>query len=184
LGEQNPGISSFHHVVCKSDILMHGGSELMSMKSKAAVLAVLLLFAVACSQSKTDGDRMGTKQTYSLCPKAPDARQRLQAQVEAFARQHSAQVFDRSAGVQQELSSIDSSVLEKTGGTSILVTIEKPDEFRISVTNLGLREKVALTIRTWRTSIESESFASFMDEIGHYWVIRTAEDGITDDPPC
>lgn len=156
----------------------------MGLRCNVVVLMTLLLFAAACGQSKMDGDRMEAVRTYSLCPKAADARQRLQAQVEAFALQHNAQVFDRSDAAQQELSSIESQVLAKTGDSPILLTIEKQDDFRISVTNLGLKEKVALTIRTWRASSEADFLAGFMSELGRDWEIRTSEVGITDDPPC
>jgi hypothetical protein len=156
----------------------------MRMGWKVVALAIPLFMVVACGQSEIDRDHMETKHTYSLCPKSEDARQRLHEQVKAFAGQQNAQIIDRSAGAQQELSNMASNVLDKTGGSSILLTVEKPDDFRISVTNLGLKEKIALTIRTWSASGEVGSVAGFMDDLGRYWTIRRVEGGVTDDPPC
>jgi hypothetical protein len=77
-----------------------------------------------------------------------------------------------------------SNVLSKTGGDPVLLTVEKPEEFRISVTNLGLRVKIALTIRIWDTSGASGSIADLMDGIGRFWTIQRVEGGVSDDPPC
>lgn len=156
----------------------------MRMWRKIVGLTVFLFLIVACGQSEMDSDHMETKHTYSLCPKSESARQKLREQIEVFAGQQSARITDRSAEAQRELSSMASNVLGKTGGAPILLTVEKPSEFRISVTNLGLKEKIALAIRTWSTSGEGGSIAGFMDNLGHYWTIRRVEGGVMDDPPC
>jgi hypothetical protein len=151
---------------------------------KVVALAVPLFLVVACGHSEMDGGRMETKHTYSLCPKTDDARIRLYEQAKNFAAQKEARFIDRSAEAQRELSSMGSNILNRTGGNSILLTIEKPGEFRISVTNLGLRDKVALTIRALGAAGEVSAVAGFMDDLGHFWTIQTVEGSVTDDPPC
>jgi hypothetical protein len=154
------------------------------MAREIIVLAVPLILIVACGQSDKGGERMETRHNYSLCPKADDSRERFYEQVKNFAGQQEARFIDRSAEAQRELSSMRSNVLDKTGGSPILLTVEKSDEFRISVTNLGLRNKIALTIRSWGASAEVGSVVGFMDDLGRLWTIQRVEGGVTDDPPC
>lgn len=156
---------------------MRGGRKLV-------VLAVLLFLIVACGQSDKRRDAMETKQTYSLCPKIDDSRQRLHEQLKDFADQQQARFIDRGAGAQRELSSMGSDVLNSTNGNPILLTVEKPNEFRISVTNLGLREKIALTVRSRGDVAEGSPIGGFMDDLGRFWAIQTVEGGVTDDPAC
>ena len=151
---------------------------------KVVVLALPLALIVACSQSDRSSDSMETKQTYSLCPRTDESRQSLFEQVKGFADQQQARFIDRGEGAERELSSMGSDVLRKTGGSPILLTVEKPDKFRISVTNLGLREKIALTVRSWGQIGEANPVAGFMDDLGRLWTIQRVEGGVTDDPPC
>lgn len=148
------------------------------------VLAVQLFLVVACGQSDKRGVNMETVHAYSLCPKTGDARGRLSEQIKNFSGQQQARLIDRGDGAQQELSNIGSEVLSRTGGNPILLTVEKPDEFRISVTNLGLREKIALTIRLWDVRPEVSPVASLVEELGRFWTIQEVNGAVTDDPPC
>lgn len=156
--------------------MRNGGSML--------VLAVQLLLVVACGQSDGRRDNMETVHAYSLCPKTGDARERLSDYVKNFSDQQQARLIDRGRGAHQELSNIGSAVLDRTGGAPILLTVEKPDVFRISVTNLGLREKVALTIRLWNARSESSPVSSLMEDLSRFWTIQEVEAAVTDDPPC
>jgi hypothetical protein len=150
----------------------------------ALVLAVPLFVTIACGQSDNGGDNMETARTYSLCPKTDESRQKLYEEVTNFAAQQNARLIDRGDGARRELSSMQSEVLNQTGGEPILLTVEKPDEFRISVTNLGLREKMALTIRSSGAGDEAGPVASFVDDLARFWVIQRVEGGVADDPPC
>jgi hypothetical protein len=116
---------------------------------KLVLLAGPLFLTIGCGQSGKADKMLETKQTYSLCPKTVDARQRLYQQVTLFADRQKARVTDRASGAQRELSDIGSGVLKNTGGEPLLLTVEKAGEFRISVTNLGLKEKIALAVRLW-----------------------------------
>lgn len=156
----------------------------MRVGSKAVVVAILLFLTVACGQSDEVSDNMGIRQTYSLCPKSADSRQILYELVKDFADQQKAQFIDRGAGVQRELSGMDSGVLKRTGGTPILITVEKPDEFRISLSNLGLKEKVALAIRSWGKIGKDRALTRFMKDLGHYWTVQSVDGSVTNDPPC
>ncbi|MGB7373069.1 hypothetical protein [Pontixanthobacter sp.] len=151
---------------------------------KAIALAVPLLFISACSQFNDTDKEMEAKQTYSLCPKTEDAQRRLSDLVRSFANEQDARLIDRSAGAQRELSGLDSDVLNQTGGSPILITVEKAGEYRISVTNLGLREKVALSVRSLGETAPDNPVASFMEVLSHFWTIEESEDNVTDDPPC
>jgi hypothetical protein len=75
-------------------------------------------------------------------------------------------------------------ILGSTGGDPILLTVEKTDEFRVSLTNLGLREKVALSVRYWRPGERDSRIAALIDDIGRFWSIQRVEGGVTDDPSC
>jgi hypothetical protein len=108
----------------------------------------------------------------------------LYRQVKTFADEHGARFIDRSFGAQQELSDIRSEVLSKTGGPPILLTVEKPNEYRISVTNLGLTEKIALTVRSRSEKETAGPVAKLMNSLGRYWAIQEVESSVTNDPPC
>lgn len=150
----------------------------------SSILAFLLLAVIGCNRSNDSEDSVGTKDTYSLCPKTDDSRQGLYEIAKIFANTQKAKFIDRSAGAKQELSDIGSAVLKNTGGTPILLTIEKPGEFRISVTNLGLTNKIALTIRSWGADSEASAVSGFMKNLSLFWTIQEIEGGVTDDPPC
>jgi hypothetical protein len=148
------------------------------------MLAVPLFSIIACGQANNSADRMETKQTYSLCPKTGDSRQRLHDQAKDFAAQQKAQFIDRSPGVQQELTSLESNVLKATGGNPVLLTVDKPGVFRVSITNLGLKEKIALAVRFSGTAVDDGPIAGFITDLGRFWTIQKAGESVTNDPPC
>jgi hypothetical protein len=151
---------------------------------KLVALASPLFLIVGCGPSDEASKIVEKKQTYSLCPKTDDARQRLYKQVTLFADEEKARVIDRSSGAKRELSDIGSSVLNNTGGDSILLTVEKPGVFRISVTNLGLKEKIALAIRVGGQPGEDMAVNRLMRDLGRFWTIQEVVGGVTNDPPC
>lgn len=127
---------------------------------------------------------METKTTYSLCPTAGDSRQRLYDEVKTFAEQQGARLIDRSSGAKQELSDLQSGVLKNTGGDPILLTVEKAGQYRVSVTNLGLKEKVALSVRSLGEASSMEPISAFIDSLGRYWAIKEVGGSVQNDPPC
>jgi hypothetical protein len=158
----------------------------MRSEFKIALLAALLCASTSCDKSDKARTRMDTNQNYSLCPKADDARARLYPLINDFAKRYGARLVDRGAGAQKELSGMESGkdILGSTGGDPILLTVEKTDEFRVSLTNLGLREKVALSVRYWRPGERDSRIAALIDDIGRFWSIQRVEGGVTDDPSC
>lgn len=156
----------------------------MRNSGSVLMLAMQLLLLVACGQSDRGDGAVEIVHAYSLCPKTGDARERLSEQVKNFSGEQDARLTDRGGGAQQELSNMGSAVLNRTGGAPILLTVEKPDKFRVSVTNLGLREKVALTIRLWNVQPEASPVSGLIDELSRYWTIQEVEGAVTDDPPC
>lgn len=151
---------------------------------KTARLAILFLATAACGHSTKDIGGMEIKHTYSLCPTHIDSRRELYEQVRDFSNQQRARLIDRSAEAQEELSSLNSKALQDTGGDVILLTIEKPEVFRISITNLGLREKLALATRVWGDSSQGHPVMGFMENLGRFWRIQEIDGGVTDEPPC
>jgi hypothetical protein len=135
-----------------------------------------------CGQFNDHG--MGPNQIYSLCPTTEGSHERLIGQVREFAEQQDARLTDRSAGVQQELSDIGSSILNDTGRAPVLMTVEKPDVFRVAVTNLGLRTKFVLSVRFWNEAEGAGPVDAFMAEIEEFWAIEAVEGGVLDNPPC
>jgi hypothetical protein len=177
-------MGDIHRARSPSNDRLYGGGRLMREGWKAAVLAMPLFFTAACGQSDEVSESMEMKQVYSLCPDTEDARQRLSEQVRNFANQQQAQLIDRSAGVQRELSGLKSDVLENTGGDSFLITVKKPDEFLVSVTNLGLKEKFVLTVTSWGETSEDSAVNRFKDDLRRFWTFEEVDGGVTDDPPC
>ena len=156
----------------------------MRRERKTAALTIPLFLLAACGQSEKASNSVETKQTYSLCPKANDAAQKLYEKARSFADQQEARFIDRGAGAQRELSGMGSGVLKNTGGEVILLTIEKADEFRISVTNLGLKEKIALSVRSWGDAGENSPVTNFMDDLERFWTVERVSGSVTNDPPC
>jgi len=151
---------------------------------KTATIAILFFLAASCGQSNEARDSMRTKDAYSLCPMHDDSRRKLYELVRDFSNQQQARLIDRGAEAQQELFELKSKVLRDTGGEIILLTIEKPEEFRISITNLGLREKIALAIGFRGESREDSPVGGFMDDLSRFWRIERVDGGVTNDPPC
>lgn len=90
-----------------------------------SILAFSLLAVIGCNRSNDGEDSVGTKDTYSLCPKTDDSRQGLYEEAKIFADTQKAKFIDRSAGAQQELSDIGSAVLKKYRRYSCFVNYRK-----------------------------------------------------------
>lgn len=158
-----------------------GAARVMRRRWRAGLLATPLLLAASCDQPDKAYKGMETKRTYSLCPKAADSKQKIYEQLRSLAGEQQARFTDRSAGAESELYNMGSGVLNQTGGDPLLVTVEKPNDFRISITNLGLREKLVLTVRSWG---DAKVGARFVNGLDSSWTIREVEGGVTNDPPC
>lgn len=152
---------------------------------KTAAFVFLLLSVASCGQSDNAILNMSTKTDYSLCPKSESSRSDLFELMRDFANQHEARIVDRGAEAQRELSGMSrGNALASTGGDLIMLTVEKPNEFRISLSNLGLREKIGLTIRYWAGSEGDSRVKALMDDIERFWSIEAEEGGTMNDPPC
>lgn len=151
---------------------------------KTAAIAISFSLVASCGQSDKAEVSMRTKDTYSLCPIRENSRQMLYELARDFANRQQVRLVDRGAGAQEELSGMNSNVLRNTGGEVILLTIEKPEKFRISITNLGLREKLALAIGFWGDNGEASPVRGFMDDLSRFWRIERVDGGVTNDPPC
>lgn len=154
---------------------------------KIATFTVLILVLISCDRNGNHGDViMQNKFSFSLCPKRGSSRDQLYDIVINFAKQENARVVDRGTEAQAELSGVHKGkdVLSSTGGDLMLLTIEKPNEFRISLTNLELNEKFALTVKYFGRSEGGNRVESLLDDIERSWDVRGVEGGITNDPPC
>jgi hypothetical protein len=153
------------------------------MRSKNIVVVVTFLALAACGQSKERPHRM---ETYSLCPRGTESRSRLRELVQNFATLNQAEFTDRGAESQSELSAMQGSkgALNSTGGALIVLAVEKPNDFRVSFSNLGLREKVSLGVSDWKSGQANVRIAKLLTEIERSWVIQRVEGGVSDDPPC
>jgi hypothetical protein len=153
------------------------------MRSRNIVIVVAFLALAACDQLKEGPHRM---ETYSLCPRGNESRSRLRELVLNFAVLNQAKFTDRGAESQGELSAMQGSkgALNSTGGTLIVLAVEKPNDFRVSLSNLGLRDKVSMGVRYWNSGPGNVRIAKLLTEIEHSWVIQRVEGGVSDDPPC
>ena len=150
----------------------------------AIILLMPLLAGLAyCEQRKIE--TQSTKHTYSLCPKSDDARARSLVLIKDFSHEKSAELVDRGADATRELAVAASRILEDTGGDLVLVSVAKPNEFRVSFTNLGLRDKFVLSVRYWKAWEQDGSVSTLLGDLESYWTFQTLEGkGIEDDPPC
>ena len=151
-----------------------------------AIGALFLTSTASCGQSPTDAGNAQTKRVYQLCPKSGDARARLNEIAKTYAAEQQAQVFDRGAEAQNELAGMESGsgTLRSTNLPLVLLTIEKPGAFRISITNLGLKEKLALSVRLWNESDGDSKIGAFLNQVERFWTIKEVQGGVSDDPPC
>lgn len=155
------------------------------MRSGKISFAVALLALAGCDQAPQNPPGMENKQTYSLCPRSDESRPRLLEVMREFAAQNQARFIDRGAEAQNELSAMESSkgALESTGGDLIVLTVEKQNAFRVSLSNLGLREKMALTVR-YAGEQQEDRVTGLLADIERSWTIQRVEGGVTNDPPC
>lgn len=156
----------------------------MRVEPAAVALAILLFSLAACNQSDRISISMEVKQTYSLCPKYRNVERKLYEQVKHFADQQKAKLIDRGDEAQQELSKMRSSVLTNTSRKVILLTVERPGEFRISVTNLGLNEKIALAVRHWGKVSEDNPVSELMNDLDRSWTVKRVDGNVTNEPHC
>lgn len=152
-----------------------------------SLLVVLLLLAEGCSQHQEGSRPMEAKQQYSLCPMAGgDSRRHLLEVIREFAARTQARVVDRGAEAQEELAGMRTgkNVLDSSGGDLMVLTVEVPNDFRVSLSNLGLKEKVALSIRRRKEEQQDPRITALFADIERYWTIAPVEGGVTDEPRC
>lgn len=158
----------------------------MMRRMKMPFSVALLLAVIACDQSQESMPNMETKQTYSLCPIRAGSRPRLHTLVEEFANKYQARIIDRSAEAQGELAGMKkgADILDHSAEDLIMLTVEIPNDLRVSLSNLGLREKVALTVRHSKAGVQDVRVAALLANIGRFWRAQPVEGGVLDDPPC
>lgn len=150
-------------------------------------LGVLFLsFLAACVQSENDSSINTRKQDYSLCPRNDQSRSQLLALVREFAARNQARLVDRGPEAQNELNQTmgGHELLNDTGGDLIVLMVEKPNQYRISLSNAGLREKIALSVRYWTEREEDSGVAELLSNIERSWVVEPVDAGVTDAPLC
>lgn len=159
--------------------------RVMSPVRLVAAVAIVLTSTASCG-SPTDAEDTQTKQAYQLCPISIDALAKLNEIATSFAAEQQAKVYDRGAEAQRELASMDhgSDTLRSTNLPLILLTIEKPSVFRVSITNAGLQEKIAVTVRIWKETDGDSRTEALISQLGSHWSIDKAPGGILNDPPC
>lgn len=147
--------------------------------------AAIAAFCVGCGFDKDVEGVIDKKATYSLCPKTSTARDDLINAARSFAKNHGARYVDRSSEARNELLNMRDgrATLEKSGGILTLITIELPKSYRISLSNLGLAKKTALTVRLWDDRARDQSDI-FLRNLNSSWSIREEEVSVADDPPC
>jgi hypothetical protein len=146
---------------------------------------VALLSLAACDQSRKEPAPVETKQTYSLCPRSAESRSKLLETMQIFASENRARVSDRGSEAQQELSGMQNKgALISTGGDLVLFTVDKPNAFRVSVSNLGLKEKFSLGVLSRKVDHQDFRITNLMSAIEIYWTVQRSDGGVGNDPPC
>lgn len=150
-----------------------------------SAVVTLLIVSTSCDQLGVGPAKMENRQSYSLCPFISDATPRLYNLMQSFANRNRAQFSDRGSDAQKEISALSrgSDILARTGGEPILLTVEKRGRFRVSLTNLGLREKYALSVR-YSSAEDKNSVIPLLRSMEDIVKITSVQDGVTDRPPC
>ena len=124
--------------------------------------------------------------TYSLCPSSLGSWDSLLQLLQEFARTEGARLVNRSSEVQKELADLSKGpgVLAASGGSVVMVTIEKPGAYKIVLSNLGLSQKLGMSIRQMTSAVDGGPAASLMDRLKPFWVFRATDGSVRNDPPC
>ena len=127
-------------------------------------------------------------QRYSLCPRGEGSWEKLFALATAFAEKKEATLFDLGEETQRDLSKMrggrGSTALHRTGGDLVVLTISKPQTFRVSIGNLGLKEKAALAIRYWDVAGKDPDLDLLLADIDRFWMVEAVDGSVLDYPPC
>lgn len=157
----------------------------MSTVFRMVSLVVIIVASASCERSQKNDNSQGIRTDYSLCPKSLNAKNEIGILAQKFATENSAQLFNRSIAAQSELSQMTNGekIIISSGGKIILITIEKPNEFRISLANTGLKEKLGMSIRHWGESKDNR-LTDWVANVGRFWEIERVNGGVEDSPPC
>jgi hypothetical protein len=109
--------------------------------------------------------------------------------VKDFAEREQARFTDRSAGVQHELEALgQQDFLKAMGGKVIMLSVTKPGQYDFSVTNIGLKEKLAMGIGFWGEPPQNHAVDDFLTQLGKIWDIekfsKDRHAGVLNEPPC
>ena len=128
---------------------------------------------------------MENKQSYSLCRKNDASRPRLIEIMKKFAAEYGATLIDRGAEAQAELSGMQNrGALRSTGGELTALTVERPNDLHISLSNLGLLEKFGMTVRYRKAEQQVPRITSLLAAVEQSWIVQPVDDGVGNDPPC
>lgn len=151
---------------------------------KRTFLSFVAFMCTACNQGVERSEKMEIKQAFELCPHGADAMRELFAQAAAFAKRQEAKFVNRGAEAQAGLKSINSKVIGSTGGPLLLLTVERSGEFRISLTNAGLEQKVAMTISFLDARKQDGAVFDFVNKLKEHWTIIPVSGGVLNEPSC
>jgi hypothetical protein len=152
---------------------------------RCTLFLVALLVVAACDRTHAGSPEIQSKQEYSLCPKNKESRPRLLQIFKEFAANNDATITDRGAEAQLELSGMENKgALRSTGGDLVVLTVEKPNDLRISLSNLGLLEKFAMAVRGQKAGQQDRRVSALMAAIDQSWIVQRLDDGVGNDPPC
>jgi hypothetical protein len=152
-----------------------------SLVQKITMLASFILGAMVwCSAARSE-----TITQYSLCPKSISARAALPGLASNFAEANGATFSDVGPIRERQLvSGGGRNLLSATGGPLVVIVVEKRGKFRLSLGNLGLREKFGIGVEVSAEGVEEGVLARFFSELSFGWTVERVDGGITNDPPC
>jgi hypothetical protein len=89
------------------------------------------------------------REEYIVCLSSTDESTDFKEYLTLFAHREDLDIFDRSNEAERELEGLEHArdVLDSTEGPLILMTVERTNSFRISITNAGLGKNINLTFR-------------------------------------
>lgn len=111
------------------------------------ILLTVLLTLMGCVQQRPGV--LNVREEFTICLASVGEGMKIKERVLEFAHQNKMDVYDRSAQLERELRDLRDAaiVLEATTGKIIMLTVEKKNSMRVSLTNAGSGYEMGLTIR-------------------------------------
>lgn len=149
------------------------------------VVSGLWIMAALAGCANQDTTELGAREDFAICFSPGDGAQKFKYYLMSFAQQEGMSVLDRSKKVEKELRSLEDArdVLESTVGPLILMTVEKENELRISITNASLGNDLSLSFR-YKVGTRPNEATRLLEQVTQEHRVMTMDEAGHDDQIC